>query len=245
MKRRNALLAIASVLAGCGGGGDAGGSTSVAEAAPLQQACTSPKPVAIQLFGDSTMWGYNGVTRDKTRAAIYPELALQQIMDSTFGAGAVTVSTRAVNGTRSTDLLQGTDGVNQPWPGSVAADVVVLNFGINEKSSGMSAQTYMANLRALATAPARVVFQTPLPTWVPRDAPTPSTSFAPEMRDVAAQLEITVADAGAYALGIASWNSATYAPDGIHPNASTYQGLMRDVLALTLVPIVRELRCAR
>ena len=219
-------------LSACGGGGGD----------PASPQCT-PRVARIQLFGDSTLWGYDGAAGNGSRAAIYPELALQQIVDARFGVGAVVVSTRAVSGTLTTNLLEGTDGLNKPWPGSVDADIVVLNYGINDKYTGMTPAQYQANLRLLAVAPARVVFQTPLPVWSTHYPEYLSTSYAPEMRAVAAELKIPLADAGAYALSTPNWNSPAWAPDSVHPNSTGYRAIVTDVLAPTLMPSIAALRC--
>jgi lysophospholipase L1-like esterase len=222
------VAALLSVVA-CGGG------------SPAPAACVA-SVVRIQLFGDSTMWGYDGDAGNGSRAAIYPELALQQVMDAKFGPSAVIVSTRAVSGTLTTNLLAGTDGVNKPWPGSVDADIAVLNFGINDKYTGMTPEQYAANLRLLAAAPARVVFQSPLPVWSAHYPEYLSTSYAPEMRTVAAELKLPLADAGALALSIPTWNGA-YAHDSAHPNSAGYQMIVSQALAPALLPLVAPLRC--
>jgi lysophospholipase L1-like esterase len=208
--------------------------------APLPT-CASPKPIKIQLFGDSTMWGY---VPGGARGSVYPELALQLAMDAQFGTGHVSIETRAVNGTTTRHLLEGTDGLNGVWPSSVKADLIVINHGINDRGWGFTAATYKDNLRRLAVAPATIVFQTPLPTWSAKYLPAYlDQSFAPEMREVATELGIPIADANAYANSIKNWNMG-YALDSVHPSAEGYQLLTRDVLAPSLVPLVAALRCS-
>lgn len=246
MQRRIVLSALTAMVAACGGGGSDGGGGAAAPADPpaaeAPAPCT-PKHVRIQLFGDSTMYGYDGSSSTGARAAVYPELALQKAMDEKFGAGAVAVTTRAVNGTLTRNLLEGSDGVNKPWPGSVDADIVVLNYGINDRYTDMPAETYKANLRKLAVAPAKVVFQTPLPVWNVKYSTYLDLSFAPEMKAVAAELNVPVADASAFALSIPNWNSSAYAQDSAHPNSAGYQAIVSNVLAPTLMPMVEAIRC--
>lgn len=250
---------VALILCACGGGSGNGGGggggggenritspqaetpTVSIQIAPITPASCDPidpsKVVRIQLFGDSTQWGYLDASPG-LRADIYPELALQREMDARFGAGAVEVSTRAVSGTTSSWLLAGTDGLNLPWPQSVNAEIVVMNHGINDANPGygISQETYRANLMQLATAPATVVFETPLPVNQAK------ADYAQIMRDVATLLGITVADTNAYARTIPAWFQK-YATEGVHLNSIGYEGVVRNALYPTLEPMVTKLRC--
>jgi len=107
-------------LAGCGGGGEGGGDGGGLEPAVVAPAapCTPvTQPVLVQLFGDSTQAGYatdaNGAS---TIVAHNPAAELQAFFTAKYGVGAVLVSSRAMSGTRSTQLVAGTDGLNAPWP---------------------------------------------------------------------------------------------------------------------------------
>jgi lysophospholipase L1-like esterase len=195
------------------------------------------KPVKIQLFGDSTMWGQ--AANGGGRASIYPELALQKLMDSRFGVGAVKVSTRAVSGTNSGQLLAGTDNLNSPWPQSVNADIAVINHGINDLRHNVSIATYRSNLRQLATAPARVVFQTPFPIYT---IGTPSQAYAEAMRAVASERRVTLIDAMAYLLPLPGWKTQ-YAIDGIHTTAAGYDLVAANVQFPVLSKLVAPLLC--
>lgn len=220
MRKALAILA-ATILTACGGGG---GSTS--STAPVAKACQATR---IQLFGDSTQWGLDVVTHN--RAAMYPELALQQAMDQRFGLGRVVVSTRAVSGTDTTKLLAGTDGLNAPWPQSVAADIVVINHGINDT---VSIDQYKANLRALLKAPAQVVLETNLPM---------ATGYAEinnAMRTVATETGTVLIDSNRYALSLPAWSQ--YSPDGMHATGEGYALIARNAKMPVLAPMVEKLR---
>jgi lysophospholipase L1-like esterase len=215
MTPRAALaLLLALALQACGGG--------------ATEQCTYP--VRIQLFGDSTQWGYlaggNGARADE-----YPEKVLQGLMDARFGEGCVSVSTRAVSGTNSQHLLAGTDGLNLPWPESVSADIVVINHGVNDVAWGIDAATYRGNLRKLSHARnAAVVLQTPLP------VSTASVSYASDMLSVATEEHVVVADANAYAQRQQNWWK--YAPDGVHATSEGYRRVATDAVMPVLEPIV-------
>ena len=224
-----ACIGLAGALTGCGGGGESSAPALETAAAPV---CNHV--VKIQLFGDSTMWGYlaggNGA-----RAAVYPELALQQEMDQRFGYGAVVVSTRAVSGTTSGHLLAGTDGANKPWPQSVDADIAVVNHGINDVAWGVTHEVYRDHLEQFAASPVQMVFQTPLPTS------TAKTDYAQIMRDVANYRGIPIADARAYVQSLPDWWQ--YATDGVHATSEGYSAVTRNALAPVLFPLVAAARC--
>lgn len=217
-------IALTALLSACGGGG-----STPTTAAPAPAVC---KPVRIQLFGDSTQWGLDGAT--KARATVYPELALQQAMDQAYGYGKVIVSTRAVEATTSTDLVNGTDRLNKPWPGSVDADIVVMNHGTNDDLKSTGIELYKANLRILARAPAVVVFETHIPDFH-RD-----NGYADAMRQVATELRMPLIDTNAYAKSIANWDQ--YTPDYVHPNSDGYSLIARNVKMPVLTSIVNNLR---
>jgi lysophospholipase L1-like esterase len=165
------------------------------------------------------------------RAAEYPELVLQRLMDDRFGGGCVQVSTRAVSGTTSSQLVAGQDGLNLPWPRSVDADIVVVNHGINDVAWGVAPATYADNLRKLSRAQgAQVVFQTPLP------VSTSSVDYTPEMVAVANEAGLQVIGARAYAQGLPNW--WRYATDGVHGTSEGYRLLMTNAAMPVLESVV-------
>lgn len=156
----------------------------------------------IQLFGDSTFDA---------------ELGASPYWIARWGSR---VTNRAVGGTNSRELRAGIDGKNLPWPGSVAADVVVINHGLRDGYTPYEwAYTplpeYIANLRHFADNAngAKVIFQTPLPSTIPaRDM----TDYAQAMRDVAEEKGLDVIDV--FACFKTLPNYASHLPDGTHPD---------------------------
>ncbi|MDB5820192.1 MAG: lipolytic protein family [Rhizobacter sp.] len=202
-------------------------------------ASCAPKVVTLQLFGDSTMYGVDSITR--SQAIPSPAQNLQAAMDARFGVGAVRVTLNAVSGTDSAQLLAGTDGLNRPWPQSVSADLVVVNHGINDTdpARGISIDRYEANLRRLvALSPAPVVFETPNPMKGTNER---LDAFAQRMRDVAGSLALPVADTNTYVRTVPDWES--FLPDYVHPTAAMYGLIVGNSLAPVLVPLVARLRC--
>jgi lysophospholipase L1-like esterase len=184
------------------------------------------KPVRIQLFGDSTQYGYDG--RTGALAAHPPALVLQSLMDVRFGKGAVTVTERAVPGSTSAQLLAGTDGRNRPWPAEVDADIIVVNHALNDSSLHVPPATYAARLRQFHAT----VYETPNPVTVG----WPSAQYAAVMRQVAAELHAPVADVDKWMRAQSQWQARL--TDGIHPDDATYGEIVREVLMPTLEPLV-------
>lgn len=141
---------------------------------------------------------------------------------------------RAVGGTRSDMLLGGTDGLNRPWPASVAAPVVVINHGMNDARpwAKVPLETYRANLRRLAKASALVVFETPNPSTYPGRDTAP---YAQAMREVAAEVGAPVIDVHACFQTLPEWRAALY--DQVHPND---RGL-RHIADVCVAPRLREI----
>jgi lysophospholipase L1-like esterase len=209
-------LIVCLVLGGCGGGGDA---------APC------PQTVRVQLFGDSTMWGTDGATGQQ---ALHPPAARLQVeMDARFGAGKVSVSSRAKGGTTARQLVEGTDGVNQPWPGSVNAEIVVINHGINDMQAHETQGEYLGWLTKLAanTAGATLVFETPnkVKSW-------DVGPYADTMRQFAASQGLTLADT--YTI-----TDTSMLGDWAHPTDLSYAFIVSQSLAPAVSAAITQ-RCA-
>ena len=192
------------------------------------------KPVRIQLFGDSTQWGYDGKTEQPV--AQPPVAILQSAMDARFGAGAVLVTERAAPGTTSGQLLAGTDGRNRPWPREVDADIVVVNHALNDSNEHVPLATYERQLAALHPT----VFETPNAITVAWPAPP----YVAAMRRVAAQQHAPVADVDAWMRAQPNWKSLL-SGDGLHPTQAGYREIVLKVLVPTLEPLVAKALQAR
>lgn len=184
------------------------------------------RPVRIQLFGDSTQYGYDGKTDKQT--AHPPAVVLQSLMDARFGIGAVVVTERAVPGSSSVQLLTGTDGRNKPWPQEVDADIVVVNHALNDAYTRVPLSAYAAQLRRLHPT----VYETPNPVTIG----WPSPKYARAMRQVAAEQHAPVADVETWMRAQPHWQR--HLTDGLHPDDATYGEIVRHVLMPTLEPLV-------
>jgi len=224
------VFAVSVLLGGCGGG-EADPPTSSTSPAAAAPPCTPVPVVAIQLFGDSTQAGYDGDDPD-VLAVHTPTVALQAELDARFGRGTTLVTNRGVSGTTAVELVAGTDQLNQPWPRSVAADVVVVNHGINDLTHYGDLPTYKAALQTLAVAPARVIFETPLQVYG-----ADTTPYADAMRAVAAEQGIPVADVNLLPF------STTLLGDWAHPTDAGYINIVKQALAPVVATEVARLRC--
>jgi lysophospholipase L1-like esterase len=193
---------------------------------PLPSA-SCPPAVKITLFGDSTMAGYD--SRGLVQST--PAVVLQAEMDARFGRGSTVVESRAVGGTTAKQLVAGTDGLNEPWPRSVSAQVVVVNHGINDLTHDGDVTGYKAALRSIAQrTPATLIFETP--NVVKEHDLRP---YVQAMRDVAAEYSIQVADT--FAL-----SSTALLSDWAHPTDQGYAFLVRSSLAPAVAKTVARLR---
>jgi len=213
--RLAAAAAICFALTACGGGGSDTPSTC------------SPHPVSIALFGDSTQVG------------AYNAGALQRYLEARFGKDGFSLELRAVPGTTSQQAIDGTDGLNLPWPQSVHADIVMSNFGINDAYAplGVTQEQFRANLRKLASV-AVAVLETPSPTTADVYDTAP---MAVIVREVAAEKHVALADVQAYVLSVPDWKD--HLPDGIHPDAALHELIAQNITGPVLAKAVEVARC--
>lgn len=207
-------------LVGCGGGG------SSDPARPAVVVCT-PAFVTIALYGDSTQAGFDG----SALVLKTPTILLQEDLDSRFGRGSTLVVNHGVGSTTALDLIRG-DGVNQPWPKGVQADLVVDNHGINDATNYADVTVYKAALRTIAmSSPVPLIFETP------NQVHGADTGlYAQAMREVAQEFGLPVADVNPYlSLGLLS--------DWAHPSQEGYDLLVKNILAPVVAAKVAPLRC--
>ena len=172
---------------------------------------TPPEARTLQLFGDSTQHEAADSYRTKYGAA--------RVIDS------------SVAGTKSSDGVA--------LLASVRGDVLLVNFGandavINDPTHLTPIETYKANLRLLAAAPARVIFETPNPeTSDLRDL----APYAQAMREVAAETGTRLIDVYACVLASPGWQGLLR--DGVHPSIPVgYDWIVTNCVAPALVGVL-------
>jgi len=210
-----ALVWVAIVLTGCGGSGDN---------TEASNPCT-PHVVTIQLFGDSTMAGYD-------TAGLVPKppvVLLQEDLDARFGKGTTQIESRAFPGTTLNDLVAGTDHWNLPWPKSTTADIAVINHGINDLTHDGDLAGYKANLALVAHTPGVIViFETPNKVLDWDLAP-----YAQAMGDTG----LPVADTFAI-------STTDLLSDWAHPTQAGYEFIVKNSLAPVVAAQVSPLLCS-
>jgi len=159
----------------------------------------------VQFFGDSTQeqQGQN----------------LQIALDMALGPGVALVENLGVSGTTATDFPAA-----KIKPGAIT----VVNYGINDSTSGVPVATYKANLRKIAPT----FFETPSP---------PFDGYAQAMREVAAELGRPVIDVSAQVRAIPGWEARIF--DGKHPDPGLYGIIARDIVGPAVAEAVRKARC--
>ncbi len=175
-------------------------------------------PKTLQLFGDST----------QMLAAPYWQARYQGTISN------------AVGGTNSVQLRAGTDGLNKPWPQSVVGQVVVIKHGTNDGTAAYGKtpiETYKDNLRFFAAnARARVVFETPDPATDPERS-TSVPPYTQAMREVAAELQVTLIDTDVCWRNNPQWQS--FLTDGTHANAAGLKFTVEQCVA----PVMDAMEC--
>lgn len=170
-----------------------------------------PEARTLQLFGDSTQHEAADSYRAKYGAA--------RVIDS------------SVSGTNSRDgvaLLP-----------SVRGDVLLVNFGANDAVLADPTHLtpiaeYKANLRLIAAAPARVIFETPNPqTSDLRNLPP----YVQAMREVAAETGTQLIDVYACMSASPGWQGLIR--DGVHPSIPVgYDWIVANCVAPALVGVL-------
>ena len=173
-----------------------------------------PQPVCIAPAAPTKVQVFGDSTQ-------YAQLnALDTYLKAYLGNDAVVVRNLAVSGTSTKHPL--------PEPIDPAA-VSLANFGINDSARDVKdVEQYKANLRAMAPS----VFETPNP---------PHDTYAPAMREVAAELGRPVIDVSAYVRSLPGWEKRV--PDGVHPDRGLYNEITEKAVGPAMAEIISKLRC--
>jgi len=102
--------------------------------------------VGVDCFGDSTMWGDNGGTGIQSPTT--QPSRLQFLLRAYYANSAATVTNRAISGTDTQQMLDGTDGSGQTFEARIAAttsSVVYCNHCINDVNVGRTAIAFKKN----------------------------------------------------------------------------------------------------
>jgi len=178
--------------------------------------------------------------RDKVtgRVAEPPDFLLFKNLEKEFD---LAVLTRSVGNSTSGTLLQGTDGVNGPWPDGIEAEIVVINHGLNDARNGVSVVDYKNNLKQLRELLPKekiVIWQTPINI----DISNPYTNFMPvgtnNLSLYAKAMTEVANDYGDYIVDVYNYIELKnhLDIDGIHPTQEGYRLIVEELLQ----PVVRQ-----
>jgi lysophospholipase L1-like esterase len=228
MNKTIAACLSAALLAACGGGGGGNG-IPIPSNAPGPMANIANPTDIVEMYGDSTTLGVGADAQHSEPAW------LQTIVPS-----GVLVSNQGVGSTTAAQLLNGTDGVHQAFAQAMAAshaNIITINFGMNDVLRGGTPEQFAANLGALvdaATAAGKqVVLQEPNPSCDSARAALPQ--YVAQVDAVAAAKGIQVVrQYGAYA----DWKA--HESDCVHPDATYYQVKAQNTFQ-TIAPIITAL----
>lgn len=163
----------------------------------------------------------------------------------------VSVTTRSAEGSGSSQLLNGLDGVNGVWPDDIEGQIILINHGLNDARFGTPLAVYRNNLRQMRkrlTSDKIIVWVTPTP--VDRnnlltDWSNTGTNdvgpYARVMKEVAQEFRDYVADCNKIE------NFVSYLDaDGVHPTQQGYELMVNTVIVPTIKQAIRDrIRSAR
>ncbi|CAG4923636.1 SGNH/GDSL hydrolase family protein [Paraburkholderia saeva] len=190
-------------------------------------AAAEPHELLIEAYGDSTTLGIScsgGHCGARVQNAV---TYLQDALQSTHG-WRVSVTNYGVGGTTASQLRDGTEhGRVTPWKIRIAASraqIVTINYGINEVMQGQTPeQFYAAESELVSSARAfgkQVVLETsnPMPDG---QLNAKLAAMASMTRRVAAEQHVLLVDQFAYISALPDWKSMM--SDGAHPKPELYR----------------------
>ncbi|AID29261.1 hypothetical protein MCHK_1436 [Mesorhizobium huakuii 7653R] len=208
--------------------------------------------VSIECFGDSTQLGVDPLVLSSPYLAALPApQKLQLFLRDYYSNNNITVTNRAVSGTLSTQMLDGTDGSGSTFAAKMAvssAQVVYCNHGINDCQNGTPTPplTYRSNLlqfvnicRANGKIP---ILQTPnpifaVPTLGTADKANRLKNYVQIMKDVAAETGTVLVDINTVVYSLirsGDYRVLDVVPDGVHPTNIVYR-LIGQMMAMPFV----------
>jgi acyl-CoA thioesterase I len=207
-------------------------------------AAAAQQEVLIEAYGDSTTLGISCIDGHCGARSQNAVTYLQDALQSAYG-WRVSVVNYGVGGTMASQLRDGTErGRGTPWKTRLAASraqIVTINYGINEVMRGQTPeQFYAAESDLVATARSlgkQVVLETSNPMPDGR-LNARLAAMASMTRRVAVEQHVLLVDQFAYISALPDWKSMM--SDGAHPKPELYRikaGQDFDVLD----PVVRQM----
>ena len=194
---------------------------------------TDDDKIYIELFGDSILCGRDpdlpapecGVCSNTNPIVSRVAQPPASLIEFFLPQYKLVITTRSSGNSTSGQLLNGTDGVNGPWPDYIEANVVVINHGTNDAKLQVPLDKYRTNLidlRKGLRSDQIVVWMTPTKNYIWNTDP-----YAEVVREVAGYFQDIVADANRDIKP--NWLGEL--PDGLHPRQVGYAELVDLCLA--------------
>ncbi|MFM0644335.1 SGNH/GDSL hydrolase family protein [Paraburkholderia bryophila] len=205
--------------------------------------------VLIEAYGDSTTLGItcsDGHCGPQSRNAV---VYLQDDLQARVGE-RVLVTNYGVGGTMATQLRDGTGNrragptAGLPWQARLAASpaqIVLINYGINEVMQNQTPEQFYAAETALVTSARALGKQPVLQTSNPMPDNRLNARLAAMVamtRRVAAEQQVPLVDQFAYVSSLPDWK--TLMSDGAHPKPDLYR-LKAEQDCRVVEPMVRQL----
>lgn len=205
----------------------------------LSVAMFAGEGIVIDCFGDSTMAGVD-VTNPPTYIAATPAPAkLQLFLRDYYANGNILVNNRAFSGTRTINMLEGSDGSGQTFEARIAASpaqIIYCNHGINDcqNTPPTPIGDYKANLyeivriiRAYGKIPVLMTpnLISPVGPLGTIDKSERLKSYAEVVREVCRTAKVALVDAFeqiSQLLTCGNYTVQQILPDGVHPTQTGY-----------------------
>ena len=202
--------------------------------------------IAIECYGDSTMWGSTSLN-STVQNPVNPPAVFQRTMDLLFGTGKASITNKAIRGTALFSMLAGTDGSGSTFEAKMqvtTASVIYCNHAQNDCNSFLrTVSQYKADLITFVNTVRKYgktpVLVTPNLTIVLDGITEAMTkrlpAFVDAMRSVAEVMGVDLVDNYYY-----TFKSSRYVrgydivPDGVHPGTDVYAMCGRN-LAIPLI----------
>jgi lysophospholipase L1-like esterase len=234
------------------GRADAAQASPASRAAPAQASQASrpaPTQVLIEAYGDSTTLG---ITCSDGHCGPQPQNAVSYLQDDLQARDGerVRVTNYGVGGTMATQLRDGTGNrragptAGLPWRERLAASpaqIVLINYGINEVMLNQTPEQFYAAETALVTTARALGKQAVLQTSNPMPDNRLNARLAAMVamtRRVAAEQQVPLVDQFAYVSSLPDWK--TLMSDGAHPRPALYR-LKAEQDCRVVEPLVRRL----
>lgn len=177
----------------------------------------------IEMYGDSTTYGSELLPNGQW---VQSASNVPAVLQSKYPTG-VTVVNCGIPGVTMPQMVQGAAPATKTWDATMRdsqANVVTLNFGINDAYQGWEDDTnivyYINQLISIAQAHGKVVVvETSNPIYNSSYARLSQISYL--IRSVTNQRSLVLADHHLWIqTGLPNWPD--FLPDGVHPNAALY-----------------------